>query len=99
MRIGSELAILKDDATYYSDSIRFALSISPYSIPTDMRLGLEVTRTSELPDIVRYQVIQMLNVIDPSGSLTCDTCYVDGDQIILNITDTRIDETTQYTLS
>ena len=99
MRIGSELVVLKDDSTYYADSIRFALSISPYSIPADQTLGLEVTRTTELPDIVRYQVIQMLRVIAPNADLSCNACYVVGDQIILNITDNTTDETVQYTLS
>jgi len=78
MYLGSELTVYESEDNYLVDALKLSLSVSPYSIPCDMTLGIEVKRDSDVADIVRFQVIQLLKYIDPSRNLVCTGCYLSG---------------------
>ena len=81
MYLGSENESLNSEQAYLIDALRYALSISPYSIPCDTSLGLELKRVSDFEDITKYKVRKLLNVIDPTGNLQCTTCELNRDVI------------------
>ena len=81
MLLTSEGNIAKTDATYLVDALRFALSISPYSVPCDSSIGIEMQKVSDFEDITRYKVRKLLNVIDPQGRLECVECSLVRDTV------------------
>ena len=74
MYLNSEGSEASTNISYLVDSLRLALSISPYSIPCDMNMGIEMKRVVDFYDITTYKVRKLLSYIDPSGNLQCVSC-------------------------
>ena len=74
MYISSDGSEASTTISYLVDSLRLALSISPYSIPCDQNLGIEMKRVADFSDITTYKVRKLLTYLDPSGRLQCVSC-------------------------
>lgn len=81
MYLGAENTNLQTYQSYLVDALRFALSISPNSIPCDTSIGIEMPRTSDFEDITKYKVRKLLSILDPSGSLECASCTLEKDTV------------------
>jgi len=98
MVLGSELEVIKSQSAYLVDSLRFALSISSYSIPTDTSLGLDLDRSSEIEDVAILRTKAILSEIDSQGRLECSGCFLDKNVIKIIIKNNITNELLQYTL-
>lgn len=81
MYLGAENTSLNAYQSYLVDALRFALSVSPNSIPCDTSIGIEMPKVSDFEDITKYKVRKLLSVLDPSGSLECTACSLDKDTV------------------
>ena len=81
MYLGSENTELASYQAYLVDALRFALSISPNSIPCDSSIGIEMQRVTDFEDITRYKVSNLLAILDPGGRLELVSCSLNRDVI------------------
>lgn len=85
MYLSSENRQLKSYQSYLIDALRFALSVSPNSIPCDDSIGIELRRVADFEDITRYEVRKILDTIDPRGRLELISCILDRDTIEITV--------------
>jgi hypothetical protein len=98
MVVGSELEQISSQDAYLIDALRFALSISPYSIPTDTSVGIQIDRSSIIEDTVLSSVRSILFEIDKENRLFCEQCYLDKNIIRIIVRNKITDELFQYSL-
>ena len=98
MVLSSEFEEIKSNQAYLVDALRFALSISPYSIPDDMSLGLSLDRSSTITDSLNCRVKDILTEIDPLGRLEYIQGFVDNNIIRIIVRNRITDELFQYSL-
>lgn len=99
MYIGSEGTVYKSEDAYLADVLRLCFTLSPYSIPVDTSVGIEVQRDSDVADLVRYQVMQILRGLSLNNVLNCTSCYLDGDTIYVEIINSKTNNVTTYSFA
>lgn len=99
MYLGAENTSLETYQSYLVDALRFALSISPNSIPCDDSIGIEMPKVSDFEDITKYKVRKLLSILDPSGSLECVTCTLNKDTVNIIVQFTNSGDTYRMSLS
>lgn len=85
MILGSEGVVMNSTKAELVDALRFGLSISPYSIPCDQNLGIELKRIADFEDSTVYKVKKIISYIDTNGYLACTSATLTTDRIEVTV--------------
>ena len=98
MVVGADIQNIKDNVTYVIDSLRFALSLSPHSIPCDTSIGISMSKVSDFNEITRHQVTNLIGSLGFSNVLSCTQCSLNHDTITIIVKYSPLDKYYQFSL-